>query len=386
MHCPICNHETADDSNFCGNCGAKLSAYKKTAENILKKEQPAEPADTASTEQKPEPDNTPLNETPFTFNFDAQPSLNQQNGPSNAYSVPQTDFTAQFIQQKKSKISFFAIIAVVLAVAIGALYFSGAFSTGPLTAIAKATDKTLQAKSFDFSVQVKADNSTVKANGTFVFDSATQNIEAYLKLEILDETAELLLKDNILLLIEDGFDVESIDLSRYLDEFWEYSSEELDWSDLLESLGFEDLEDIDFDKFEKDIDDFLKNLNNKKYINKKLGTYEKTTEDGTTSHHFELKLRNISKELVSVFAESFMLEEDDQKNNEVYLYEVLKDTFGGSKVEVFFNVKSGYLIGFGLKSGLADIEAKFTDIGKAKIDENIFDKYESYFKVKNQKN
>jgi predicted amidophosphoribosyltransferase len=43
MRCPICNHDTSDESDFCGNCGAKLSRYKRAEENTpVQEQQPTE--------------------------------------------------------------------------------------------------------------------------------------------------------------------------------------------------------------------------------------------------------------------------------------------------------------------------------------------------------
>lgn len=381
MRCPICSHETADDSNFCGHCGAKLIDYKREKENspVSKETQPAVEVQEnipVSKDNMPADSGTQLEPAPA-----AQPAQTLQN--NSAPNAPQFDYTFAFAPKKKSKAPIIAIIAVVLAAAVAALYFFGVFAAGPLVSIAKAADKTAQSKNFHFTMEITANEQTLEMDGTLLFDPALQKIELYMKANLAgeDETLILLLKDSILLIDDAGF-IDTNDISEYLDTFWvEYKSgAEVKWSDWLESFGVSPSE-VDFDKFDEAAESFIVNLNDEDYINEKLGSYEKTTSSGTTNHAFEIKFRNLSKELLNVFGESFRLKDEaDRTDAEEDLYNNLKDTLGGTKLELNFSVKNGYLTGFGFDSVYLKMDAVFSDFGKAEIDESIVDKYDKYFK------
>jgi hypothetical protein len=141
-------------------------------------------------------------------------------------------------------------------------------------------------------MKITAQDKTLDMEGTILFDSDSESIEFYFELNVPgeDQTVVLLLKDNILIQ-DDGY-VDTLDISKYLDEYWdEYKSDsDVQWSDLLEALGA-DSEFIYFEKFEVAADDFIKNLNDADYINEKLGSYEKNTENGITNYNFEFMPR-----------------------------------------------------------------------------------------------
>lgn len=377
MRCPICNHETADENNFCGYCGAKLIEYKKEKKNALvdQEGQPAvepkenPPAGEINLFADPEEQSDP---PPATQT--AQPSF--QNG---AQTAPQSDYTFAFAPKKKSKFPIIAIIAVVLAAAVAALYFLGVFSSGPLVEFGKAADKTARSKSFRLAVEVTADSQTLEMNGTILFDPDAQNVELFMQANFADEDDSiiLLLKDNILLIDDTGY-ISTTDLSKYLDEFWERydSKKEVEWSDILELFNYGPSK-VDYDKFDTAVETFILNLNDEDYINEKLGSYSKTKNCGTTNHTFEIKSRNLSKELVNVFGEAFRLkDEEDKTDAEANIYDDLKDAFG-TKLELEFSVKSGCLTGFSVDFAYASIKAEFSDFGKAEKNKSIIEKYKS---------
>jgi hypothetical protein len=381
MRCPICTHETADDSLFCGNCGAKLSGFKKAEENTPAKEQPAESVNMASAGQETPLESTPTNES-FTVHSEEQtpePDRQSQQIGSVPY-VQQPDFAVGFAPKKKSRVPFFAIIAVFLAVAIGALYFSGVFDGGPLESIAEATDKTMTSKSFDVNFKLTFEQKILKINGTVLFDPASESVEFYMEVYEPgeDEAIVTILKNNIIL-VDDGY-VDTDDVSEFLDKFWdEYKNKsDLDWRDLLDTIGLGS-DEVDFDKFEAAVDEFIKNLNDEDYINEKLGTFEKITKNGTTSYNFVFKPKDVSEELINVFGDSF--KKIDKAKAEDNLYDALKNGFGSS-FELNFKEKNGYLTGFNFESNDIEMEVQFSDFGKAEIDDSKFEKYDSYFKAK----
>lgn len=385
MRCPICNHETADDSNFCGNCGAKLSRYKKAEETTPKQvEQPTvESVDAASADQKTQSEKTALNDNPISFNSDDQlPKAQSEQSGNTGPNVQQPDFSVAFAPKKKSKVPVIAIIAVILVVAVGALYFSGVFDAGPLASIAKAIDKTAKAESFDVNLEITFQDETMTMEGTVLFDPAAENVEFYFKVDLpgTKEPIVFLLRNNILI-NDDGY-VDSLDISKYLDIFWEdyktSDKSDVEWSDLLKLAGL-DSDDVDFDKFEAAADDFLKNLNDTDYIDQKLGAFEKTTANGITNYNFVFKCKDLSEELINVFGEAFMLDDEDRADIEDDVYEWLKETVG-NKLELNYKVKSGYLTGFSFLADEIEIEVELSDFGKAEIAESKFKKYERYLK------
>lgn len=377
MRCPIFNHETADENNFCGYCGAKLIEYKKEKKNALvdQEGQPAvepkenPPAGEINLFADPEEQSDP---PPATQT--AQPSF--QNG---AQTAPQSDYTFAFAPKKKSKFPIIAIIAVVLAAAVAALYFLGVFSSGPLVEFGKAAGKTARSKSFRMAIEMKAERQSLKMNGVTLFDPDARNIEIYMEASIADETVILLFKDNILLTDEAGY-ISVKDLSEYAEEFWkEYESdqEKVDWSDFLEIFGYGP-DEVDYEEFDAAVETFILNLNDADYINEKFGSYHISKNSGTTSHIFEIKTRNLSKELVNVFSDAFRLNDEVEKTDaEDDVYDMLKEVLG-TGVELEFSVKNGYLTGFRLEYAKAAIKATFSDFGEAEIDKGVIEKYKSH--------
>lgn len=358
MNCPNCNNSNSEEAIFCVKCGTKLIA-----------DRPPE----ASTQSPPQAENV-------YADYNANASQAGYNVYGNPPPVKRLSRTKPILI---TAVSVFLIIAIIA----GVFIFS--MSSGPLTEISKAVERTIDAKSFSFKGEVNASGNGIKIDGIIKLDLDNRIFELYTEVSEKSTYQQhliiVLIKDGIVLTDENGR-VNTTDIKKNLDEFFdEYDkqknikkAEKIDWDELFDTLGISD--QIDADLFGLTLNEFIKNLNDITYINEKLATYTKEKQDGKIVHSFKINTDKMTKELVTLFGEAFYLEGEDDYDDVIGdIANNIKQITGGNKFNVIFEVSGNYFSGLKIDTNNLYAKIELDDFNTAEIDEDAISKYNKHF-------
>lgn len=334
--CPHCGGVLDADARFCNNCGKKLG--ESLAKKVEKKLGGVE-----------------------------LPKLKK------AHSIPKKWIV--------TAASIAAVLAIVLIIGFATNWFG---ATGPAVQVASAVKNTLTAKNFsvDFEYTYNAYREySNEARGTayVAFNPEDRELTVYADLIIDGESGVFAIYDGYYI-IDANHECWGEDISDYLDDLFDGYEEGMEkdgtWEELFDTLFPHAPRDvIDFTILDDCITEYVKNLNNKKWLEENAG-YSVKKNNGVTQYCLSPDVYDFLKASVVQFEDAFV-ESSDYDD----LYEELRDLRSGSKytdTEVVFGVKSGKLTEFsfdisGPYEGLTygdevHIETNFYDIGKTEFD------------------
>lgn len=337
MKCNHCNNEIPNDSAFCPFCGNRVT--------------PAVP--------EPAPVFTPPTEVPFA------PPAEPVAAP--VYTDPAYVPPAPEEQPKKKTnlIPFIAIgaVAVIAAVAILlVILFAGGKSpqdaaqnlidSGNFTVVAKVVG---QKYTLQVNLDFKKQDATVYAesNGEFAFAI----YDGYYLQKKYDYWSG-------------EYRVVATDISEEMEAFFESyeKADQSDWDEIasmLEDMMDEDVEDyINIKKFEKAMDTFEKNMENKRWLKKYAG-YSTEREDGVKLHIYEPDLTKFANAVLDIFKDCF--EDDDLYDTAVDALDEYEDVLDDMEITLTLGVKGKYLVNAEAEVQGIKVKVTFDKIGKTKI-------------------
>lgn len=175
------------------------------------------------------------------------------------------------------------------------------------------------------------------------------------------------------------------DYSDSIEQFFEaYGNyDDADWEELAELISDmtgEDVEDyVNIKQFEKAMNTFEKNLENKSWLKKNAG-YSTETKSGVKYHIYEPNLYTFAVASLETFEKAF--EDDDLYDDAMDFLKDYKSTLKNVDVTIKLGVKGGYLVSAEVKASGQKIKVKVVDIGSTKIDtgdiEDILDDAEEW--------
>lgn len=428
MICKKCNAKIPDDSDFCPECGQKIESaptpvysspfMKAGSLDGNDSNDVTRSVDEEKVEQKPttpevrfsagfnrggnisekEPNNESIelvsNDQMWADDFSKYPGSDKTEkhhidmvDSYNKLNVKKDKSNVRKLTLPKlSKKVLLAATAIVTALAIVLIsgLATGWFGlNGPALTILSAAEKTLTAENFTVDFTVEYDGETVRGEAYVSFDPKNRNLTLYADLRNNGESYVIAIYKDYYIL-SDGDDCEGEDISDELDDFFDLyedrNDKDFSWEELLDSIYGDGTYDeakeyIDFDKLNSNLSDYLKKLNNKKWLEENAG-YSVEKESGVKLHTFEPDIHDFVKASMPTFETAFKDEDDyDELNDEIG---DLKSESKNTDIEIVFGIKSGKLVQLGFDlSGTEDsltegydihIEAEFYDIGKTKID------------------
>ena len=337
--CPHCGGPLDPDAKFCNNCGKKLST--SLAEKAAKK-----------------------------FTGIKTPKL------------PKKGIIAAA--------SIALVHAIVLIVGFATNWFG---ATGPAAQIASAVKNTFTAENFTVDFEYSYNEYRewgTEARGTAYVSINPEDREftLYADLTVDDESGVIAIYDGYYIVSSSdgcwGYDV-SEQIDAYFDAYEEGTSKDFSWEDFINSVSYEGAydeakEDIDFDTLDTCLAAYVKNLNDKKWLEENAG-YSVEKDGGVTMHCFAPDIYDFLKASVDGFKKAFIDRElFDEMNDGI------TDLRSGSRytdTNIVFGVKGGKLVHFegkvsGPYEGLTEgseiqVEADFYDFGKTKFDTEELD-------------
>ena len=278
-------------------------------------------------------------------------------------------------------VSIIAVLALVIIVGIATNWFG---ATGPAVQVASAVKNTLTAENFsvdfDYTYNVYREYSDEAYGTAYVsLDPKKRELTVYADLTIDGESGIFAIYDGYYI-IEQNRECWGEDISKQIDDFFDAYEEGMEkdgtWEELFDTFFPNATRDvIDFEILNDCISEYVKNLNNKKWLEENAG-YAVKKNNGVTQYCLAPDIYDFLKNSIAQFEDAF-IESSDYDD----LYEEVRDLRSGSKytdTEVVFGVKSGKLTEFsfdisGPYEGLTygdeiHIEADFYDIGKTEID------------------
>ena len=264
------------------------------------------------------------------------------------------------------------VAAILIVLAIGVViagFMTDWFGlAGPMTQIAKATAKTLDAENFTVTV-----------------DTSDFEVTAQISLNLKDreltvvgtgesEEESFYIYDGYMIVGYDGY-YYAEDISDTLDTIFDayedaaeddFSSEKI--IELLDDMGA--LESFDEEELEKSINTLFKKLNTKSWLKKNAG-YSKGKQKGATAHIFEPNLQKLLTAVLEILEPAF----DDKDLYDGFVEkteDIDEDELPYIKASIL--VKSGKLTGIIIDIGEDDYcDITFKNIGKTDIDYDMLD-------------
>lgn len=390
MKCTNCSSELTDGALFCPHCGKPVEPAAAQPEAPAYFYAPTDAPEQARESfsapvQEAAPVDAPAPSMIFCGHCGNQVPANAE--VCSACGLPPTTVQTPPAPKKKSKLGLWILAAVaslLVVVVIAGLCTNWFGINGPVAQIASAANKTLNAGSFtvDLNMVMESDSSygdysrEVEGTVQVILNPKDRELMMYAELESDDETAVMAIYDECVIFgAGEYFNKE--DISDALDTFFDNydSKKELDWEELLNSID-EDLYDevsevIDFDKLDKCLSAYAKDLNSEKWLKENAG-YSSDKKNGVMLHQFKPKPYKFLNASLSCFEDAF--EDDDDFDD---LMDDLKDNrseMNSVGLNLTFGVKSGKLSSFEMEmkqdSNTTKLELQFDKIGKTSIDES----------------
>lgn len=360
MKCTNCGQEFAV-GKFCPSCGTP--APQATAQNSLAADHEEQPVVQTYAYPQAEPTVAP-----------------QTAAPERTYQPP----VAPVMPVKRKATG--AIVAVILGLLLIAGIVAAIFAfggKGPADTISEALKKNVKSEIFNFEVTVDAEGETMNFAGTIEINPEEYVLNMYMDASYTgdDEKVTMCIYDGQYFgyTSEDGekwytyTEVDEDVMEEFFDYYLEYSETNLnkkkDVLALLEEM--DDLSDgelseiVDLEILAECITEYADAQNDPNWLEENAG-FSKEKEDGTTYYIYEPDLYDLAEVSLPFFEEAF---EDDDYYDEAE--DVLKEARGDLKavrLDVTFGVKSGYLTSVLVNLAGVEIEATFSDFGKAELD------------------
>lgn len=349
MFCSKCGAKNEDQSKFCYQCGSLLE------EAIFVKGQQQGPAG-------------------FTYSEPLAPYPPYQQVPSYGQPVSQGKHSG------KARKPLFLTLAGVAAAAIIILcimILSPSRSGKVLTNILNAAQGTTEAKSVEFTVDMKEGRRRNKAEGVIVYDLDKGKVE--FDIETSDGYRNILY-DGAMYDVSDGEVWGPRDYSSDIEDLLEYYDEykvgmdglsKVDWEDAIDEAGLSIY--VDTDKIAKCLKEFEDNLNSKSYFEKVCEEFsvEKTKEG--TKYIFDVDVPKLVETLIDTFEPVIDMDIDDIKDElldqvDVFDKLLVEITIKGDKlVEIHADISMLRWDGTMEKS---EITISLENYGKASLDED----------------
>ncbi len=403
MFCSKCGSKNEDHSKFCYQCGSLL----EVAVSVMGQQQ--EPAGFTYSESPAPISNHTYNQPEAaqqdTSNQQA-PSYNQQAPSYNQQAPSYNQQTPSYNQQApyppyqqmppyrqpvnqgklsgKSKKPLFLTLAGVAAAAVIILcvtLLSPSRSGKVLDNILSAAKGTAEAKSVEFTVDLKEGRSRDKANGVIVYDLDKGKVEFDIE---TGNGSRSILYDGSMYDINDDEVWGPYDYSSEIDDLLEYYDEykkgmdglsKIDWEDAIDEAGLSRY--VDTDKMAKCLKEFEKNLNSKSYFEKVCEEFSvEKTKDGT-KYIFDVDVPKLVESLIDTFEPVIDMDIDDIKD------EILDQVDVFDKLLVEITIKGDKLVEIHADISMEDwsgdmeqneITITFENYGKASLDEDEIEK------------
>ena len=277
------------------------------------------------------------------------------------------------------------LLVIVLIVGFATNWFG---ATGPAAQIASAVKNTFTAENFTVDFEYTYNEYRewgTEARGTAYvsLDPEARELTLYADVTVDGESGVIAIYDNYFIVDGPngcwGYDVGG-ELDDFFDVYEECNAKDFSWEDFINSVSYEGAydeakEDIDFDTLDTCLAAYVKNLNDKKWLEENAG-YSVEKDGGVTMHCFAPDIYDFLKASVDGFKKAFIDRElFDEMNDGI------TDLRSGSRytdTNIVFGVKGGKLVHFegkvsGPYEGLTEgseiqVEADFYDFGKTKFD------------------
>lgn len=269
-----------------------------------------------------------------------------------------------------------AVALVVLAVLLIGVFTNWFGLTGPVMTVANATKNTLTAENLTVEFYVDTGYETVEGVAYIDMDMDQRVLNLLMELEVDNETGDLVIYDEYLILHSDGY-YQYVDIGDQLDAFFDTyektGSSELDWEELLDEINpdaYEELEEIiDFDILNDCIAAYAKKLNDPNWLEKNAG-YSTEKKDGATRYILEPELAVLVPESVAYFEDAFV--DHDVYEDMMDEMEDLEEIDDELEIMVAFGVKGSNLVSLDadieVEGEEVSVEITFSDIGKTQLD------------------
>ena len=366
--CAGCGATLKATAKFCYGCGRAVSAPEQSRDSFVP--QPPKPSFTSAPPSAPVPPSQ-ATQQPKSPNYADGGAVYGQ-----YYNKPQTPPVKQPIRRKPAEkkpgnnklvliLAIVALVAVIGVVVAGILL--GWFGGGkPLTTIYDATSKTLYSGGFEaeFTVEVP-DVGAVSGTANCILDVEERELTALVELNYQGQTIRIGVLDGIAVLQQPNGAAMKVDISDYLDLFFDELEEDMTFEEALElgvelavdSMGADGI--LDADAVIDCVDD---SLNNASWLKENAG-YTTKSAGGVTYHTFAPKLGNLCVALVEALEPAF---EDEDMVDEAL------DSLGEGKAEL--NRMAKVEIALGVKGGkLVSLEADISMDGETMFAQITFD-------------
>lgn len=343
---------------------------------------------------------TPVPETSsqssLAVNFEEQSAAETYTYPEETYTprteAPESTYRPPIapVMPAKRKLSG-AVIAIILAlvlvagVVVGILLFGG---RGPADKIGKGLIKTLESEIFNFDVTVDAEGETMNFVGTIEFNPEEYILNMYMDATYTADDAK------VTMCIYDGqyfgyssedgekwytySEIDDDTFEEFCDYYLEYYKSDLnkkkDVLAILEEL--DDLTDgelseiVDLEILAKCITEYVGAHNDTKWLKENAG-FSQEKKDGVTYYTYEPDLYDFCEISLPYFEEAF--EDDDYYDDAVDAVDDSRSELKSINLEISFGIKSGYLTSVIIDVEGVEVEATFSDFGKAKLDYDELD-------------
>lgn len=346
MFCTKCGTKNEDGAKFCHSCG-----------NMLDKVQAEDSAQTAGYTDYIQNYNRPETE-----------SVMQKDGQF---------FNRIFKSRNGHIISLSLAPAIILLTVIIVLSTRGG---GVLNPILKAAENTLKAGSCEFSIKYEGTYNNYRPESDEMEGVLIYNLEEEdIAFDISYDDERSVLYDEVLYYFEDDEIWHSEDLSRELDDLYDYYDDykaslsdlsDLDLEEVMDEAGLDRF--VEMDELSGCFKTFLKNLNDRKYFEKVCNDFKIKKSGGASTYSFDVDVPELVESLLDTFSPAidYDLEDiedellDEAEEIEELLLEITIRDSKLAEVMLEYTVDDGYDV------ESTAITMKAGKYGKAVIDED----------------
>ncbi len=373
-HCTNCGKEFGEGSLFCDICGLKLTEIANPAAVPA-----SEIADKPVAEGVPETAAEVVEET-------IEETVPNPSKLVVETEKPQTKLTKIYKKLGKKAIAIILAAAILLGtVTAGFLTEWFGLAGGPLGKLMSAVRKTVAAGSMTIKITETIDSDSQTYSFRVNVDTKKKSFKV-LGGEKGDDSLHYITEEHCYYTGNDFYkDKDEMDTDFIKSAFDVYNAvfkkKNADWDDVVENMYLEDYVKDD------EVQDFLKTLrkdylNDKEWLEDELG-FEKKSSGGVTTYSFEVKWKDLFKELAKIADDSDAV----RKDGVTILKDLAEDWQEDEGFALSIDVKGGKVIGATLELDEGDwskeYEIEITDIGKSKISndeiEEITDDVENWY-------
>ncbi len=356
--CPTCGSPVKPGIHFCSHCGSRIPQSAPGAQA---------------------PVSQPVPNPGFSAPGSGAQPRTPVSTPGKPPRPPRPTRPAEPIGKKPSTgILIGAIAAGVVVLGLLVWLIVSLIGNGPVLQIYNAAKKTLNADNFTVEFTIGADGEELDGTAQVAIDLKERDIVAYGEIESYDQSVSFAIYEGYWI-YEGYYGYYGEDISDELDEIFDayedsVSQKDADLEDTMDDIwgrgtydAFEEY--VDPDLFLECIEDVIKDMNKKSWLEENAG-YSVSKHNGMTLHTFEPSMYDLVYAILESTEKSF--HDPDDFDDMVDDLEDTEDYIDDAEIELNIGIQSGKLtylsLDYFFDYEYIYVEAEFSDIGKTEID------------------